>query len=114
MIHQLLVPIVAGAIAFNPTLPEVHQTRAAGLTANHVTQAETACLLGLPFNQAHWIDHRVWFRDTESNLTYGPFLVVDVAQWRHAGVMQSNGLAADTNCRWLVHARGYIYTLETR
>jgi len=98
-------------MAYNPTLETVMRTRQTQQVWKPISIEETPtkCLVALPYGYKHLIGEKVYF---QSDFLYGPYLVVDVENINHKGQMFNRKLSADTNCKELVHKKGYIFTMR--
>lgn len=117
-----IVIIITGFLSFGPALPKVAKYREREpvkyeLEPGRADQYD--CLAGLPYGFGHLIGSEVFFL-AEDGRTFGPILVVDVAQRAHAGIMESRNLAADIFCPGysdpglLVHLPGSIYIIKNQ
>lgn len=98
----LFLTISIGALSFAPGLNTAIQTRTTQPTAYSLDAATVErynCYVGVPYGYAHLIGQEVWFSETDTGQLHGPWLVVDVAQEKHAGQLADRGLAADVWCR---------------
>jgi hypothetical protein len=109
---EFFIVIATGALSFAPGLNTAIETRitqptAYSLDVDMVDQYN--CYVGVPYGYAYLIGQEVWFRDVDAQL-HGPWLVVDVEQKKHAGMLADRGLAADVICRGydMTHQHGKV------
>lgn len=112
LISFIFSVLLIGALAKNTKLDDVAKYRQTpGATAHDITRdvGDYECLVGLPYGYGHLINEIVYIKI--KGRIFGPFLVVDVEQEKHAestNGMKFNGLGADINCPHLYHESAEI------
>lgn len=107
----IIALIAAGAMAWNGTLADVHTTRnelyGAGLPEDGFV-----CRVGVQHRYGDLLGKTLYFYDFANGEIIGPLLVVDMAAPDHSGIMEQRGIAADTDCRGLVHSAGILFLFD--
>lgn len=108
------IPLKGKALAYNGTLQAVGVTRQTKKVdvpiADTVDVEGFQCRIGVPYGHAELIGKTVIFM-SEDGLS-APWLVTDVEQVKHAGIMDGNNILADVDCERYVHATGILLIIE--
>lgn len=106
--NPFIILLCAGAVAYNGTLADVHNRRNKLFDQNLPVDG-FVCRVGVQSRYADLIGQNVWFYSFDSQTVTGPHLVVDMAAPKHAGIMERDGIAIDSECDWMVHDAGILF-----
>lgn len=93
--QTFVIILAAGALAWGTN--SLEYTR----KYHELPKGDTICNIGVHSRYATTIGRHALFFDLETEAIYGPFLISDVQASEYAGQMETNGLAADIDCKEL-------------
>ncbi len=109
------VILSTGFLSYNPKLEATMRYRQSAPVEYSIDKRmhpeDYECLVGVPYGLGFLIGKEVHFIKPFERKTEGPWLVVDVENEKHKGIMSSRLLAADINCKDQVHSYGSLIML---
>jgi len=111
----LLLDIQGEYLSYNPTLEKVARYRQQYAVEKpldkKINLEAYECLIGVPHGYKNYIGREVIFRQEDGKYS-GVWLVVDVEQKKHAGMMDDRNLLADVDCLSYVHKKGILILIR--